>query len=176
VRQDPTVLIADPERDFRTFRVAATSPLGSKRGAGRGGFIDSVLAAVDGFYATVVQHLRPWSAKAPQLPRITRTAVEEAGIDIEPPPLDLKESDDSDLESRPPDGNIPSEVVAAVDDVNLSPIEMTEPADSHDGRADVAPATELVSWEVAHERLEHERTTGTDSDTSLHHNMANART
>jgi hypothetical protein len=86
IRENQSVLIVDPKKEFRTFRVAATSPLGAKRGVGRGGFIDSVLAALDGFYATVVQQLRPWSAKAPQLPRTARSAVEEAGIDIEPPP------------------------------------------------------------------------------------------
>src|SRR3546814_6647776 len=91
IREDPNVLIVDPKKDFRTFRVAAASPMGTKRGTGRGGFIDSVLAAIDGFYGAVVQQLRPWSAKAPQLPKGGKTAAEEAGIDIEPPPGDIDE-------------------------------------------------------------------------------------
>ena len=115
VREDASVLIADPKKEFRTFRVAATSPLGSKRGVGRGGFIDSVLAAVDGFYASVVQQLRPWSVKAPQLPRTARTAVEEAGIDIEPPARDLMEPEGPEMEPSPPEtSEEPAELVEAV--------------------------------------------------------------
>jgi len=101
VREDPGRLIADPKRELRTFRIAATSPLGPKRGTGRGGFIDSVLASLDGFYGAVVQQLQPWSAKAPQLPRSSKSAVEEAGIDIEPPPLDLEEHDGDQSRSHP---------------------------------------------------------------------------
>ena len=44
-------LVTDPTREIRTFRVALSTPLGTKRGRGRGAFIDSVLAAVDAFYA-----------------------------------------------------------------------------------------------------------------------------
>ena len=116
VRDDPAVLIADPKREFRTFRVAATSPLGPKRGLGRGGFIDSVLAALDGFYGTVVQQIRPWAAKAPQLPRSSKTAVEEAGIDIEPPIRDLQEVDSEPGFGRvsPPSSDVPSVAAGGV--------------------------------------------------------------
>lgn len=41
--------------DIRTFRVAAVSGLGTKRGRGRGCFIDSVLTAIDSFSAEVHQ-------------------------------------------------------------------------------------------------------------------------
>jgi len=41
--------------------------MGSKRGRGRGSFIDSVLAAIDTFYAEVVQHLKAWAAAPPRL-------------------------------------------------------------------------------------------------------------
>src|SRR3546814_4088345 len=68
IREDPNVLIVDPKKDFRTFRVEAASPMGTKRGTGRGGFLDSDLAAIEGFYGAVVQQLRPWSAKVPPLP------------------------------------------------------------------------------------------------------------
>lgn len=90
IREDPSVLL-DDKREVRSFRVAATSPLGTKRGSGRGGFIDSVLAAVDGFYGSVVSQVRPWSAKAPQLPPGGRSAAEGAGLDLTPPPGDLIE-------------------------------------------------------------------------------------
>ena len=45
------MLVTDPAKDIRSFRVATSSTLGTKRGRGRGAFIDSVLAAVDSFYA-----------------------------------------------------------------------------------------------------------------------------
>jgi hypothetical protein len=77
---DPSKLLPDPKADLRRFRVSATSQLGTKRGVGRGAFIDSILSAADGFYESVLQGLRPWVAKAPQLSK-TGSAVSEAGID-----------------------------------------------------------------------------------------------
>ncbi len=81
VRANPSVLLLDPKVDLRRFRITATSALGTKRGTGRGSFIDSVLGSVDGFYELVLQRLRPWQARAPQLPK-EGTAVEAAGIDV----------------------------------------------------------------------------------------------
>ncbi len=80
-REAPDKLVEDPKKNLRTFRITATSALGAKRGAGRGGFIDSVVSAVNGFYESVAQDLRPWVPKAPQLPTAGRTAAEAAGID-----------------------------------------------------------------------------------------------
>ena len=67
VRANPSLLIADPKKDLRTFRIAMTTPVGAKRGRGRGGFIDSILDAVDSFYGEVMQHLKAWSTAAPRL-------------------------------------------------------------------------------------------------------------
>lgn len=67
VRANPSVLIADPKKDLRSFRVALDAPMGPKRGRGRGGFIDSVLELVDLFYADVAGGLKVWSAPAPVL-------------------------------------------------------------------------------------------------------------
>jgi hypothetical protein len=67
VREDPGLLVADPTKDLRTFRVATTTTLGTKRGRGRGSFIDSVLAGVDSFYADVLGSLRPWAAAPPKM-------------------------------------------------------------------------------------------------------------
>ncbi len=92
VRSNPECLVEDAKKNVRTFRVTATSALGHKRGGGRGGFIDSVLSSVAGFYEAVVQDLRPWVAKAPQLPPGGRSAAEAAGIDVTPPPFDLSEA------------------------------------------------------------------------------------
>jgi hypothetical protein len=137
---DPTVLVDPQKRDFRAFRVAATSPLGAKRGHGRGAFIDSVLSTIDGFYGGVVQSLRPWTAKAPQLPKSGRSATEEAGIDTTPPATDLQESTPADLLQPPSEDR----------DMNVSPA-VDSPAP--EGSA----ASELVTWETASDRLERER-------------------
>ncbi|GIE95824.1 stress response protein [Paractinoplanes rishiriensis] len=67
VRESPGILIGDPSKEIRSFRVAANSPAGTKRGAGRGSFIDSVLAAIDGFYEDVIQNLKPWMPAPPKL-------------------------------------------------------------------------------------------------------------
>lgn len=67
VPEDPTLLIQDPTKELRSFEIALTTPMGSKRGRGRGSLIDSVLEAVDGFYAEVLQNLKSWSAAPPKL-------------------------------------------------------------------------------------------------------------
>lgn len=130
VREEPACLLQDPKRDVRMFRIAATSALGTKRSAGRGGFIDSVLVAIDGFYENVVQQLRPWTAKAPQLPKGAKLAAEDAGIDVTPPPSDV-----ADLP--------PTEMHA----VEAEPLE-------------VVGDDEVVTWDDAHDRLDRERLHG----------------
>lgn len=67
VRENPSALVSDPTREIRSFRVALSTTLGTKRGRGRGAFIDSVLAAVDTFYAHVLEDLKTWSAAPPKL-------------------------------------------------------------------------------------------------------------
>ena len=67
VRDDPAALVVDPKKELRSFRVALSGPVGAKRGRGRGSFIDSVLTALDCFYADVLGSLRAWSAAPPKL-------------------------------------------------------------------------------------------------------------
>lgn len=67
VREEPKLLIDDPTRDLKSFRVARVATMGSKRGRGRGAFIDSVLDTLDGFYGDVVQNIKPWSPAPPKL-------------------------------------------------------------------------------------------------------------
>lgn len=67
VRENPAVLVVDPTKVLRTFRVASTTSMGTKRGRGRGAFIDSVLSAVDAFYADVLGSVRAWAAAPPKL-------------------------------------------------------------------------------------------------------------
>ncbi|GAA1478998.1 hypothetical protein GCM10009623_34440 [Nocardioides aestuarii] len=81
VRENPAMLVLDPAKEIRSFRLALTGSMGGKRGRGRGSFIDSVLGATDAFYADVLQYLKAWSAApprlrqpAPQPPELERTA------------------------------------------------------------------------------------------------------
>jgi hypothetical protein len=78
VREEPTRLVGDPSKEIKSFRVAANSVAGTKRGTGRGSFIDSVLVAIDNFYELVIQNLKPWMPAPPKL----RSAEEI--IDTEP--------------------------------------------------------------------------------------------
>jgi hypothetical protein len=67
VRERPAVLVGDQAKEIRSFRVAASSAAGTKRGAGRGSFIESVLGAIDAFYEQVIQNLKPWMPAPPKL-------------------------------------------------------------------------------------------------------------
>jgi hypothetical protein len=99
VREHPAVLITDPKRELRSFRIAMTAQMGSKRGRGRGTFIDSVLELVDTFYGDVVQNVKAWSAAPPRM----REAEPEP---IHPPALSstsLSSQDGTDSPDRPTD-------------------------------------------------------------------------
>lgn len=67
VREAPAALITDPTREIRTFRIALSTPLGTKRGRGRGAFIDSVLNSVDNFYGQVLGDLKAWAVAPPKM-------------------------------------------------------------------------------------------------------------
>jgi stress response protein SCP2 len=71
LRDRPESLIPADGRDIRSFRIGLDLPMGAKRGIGRGSLIGSVIAVTDTFYAEVVQHLRPWNARPPQMPAPT---------------------------------------------------------------------------------------------------------
>lgn len=152
VRENPALLIEDPKKDFRMFRVAASSSMGTKRGAGRGGFIDSVLAAVDGFYEAVAQQITPWTARAPQLPKGGRTAAEESGLELEPPPLDSLEDEEAAELGEPPDEQTASAVIEAVEQGTAESPEVVQPAP-----VDATEGDQMVTWESAQDRLDHER-------------------
>lgn len=76
IRQDPTCLVTDPTRELRSFRVAQSATMGSKRGRGRGAFIDSVLDGIDTFYAEVLGDVKAWSAAPPRLRQETEAVPE----------------------------------------------------------------------------------------------------
>lgn len=106
VREDVSVLVQDPKKDLRSFRLALAVPLGTKRGRGRGSAIDSVLDGVDAFYGEVLQHLKAWTATPPKMrepaevpsdttPALSSTALSsQDGTEVpEPPPPTTPEAD-----------------------------------------------------------------------------------
>lgn len=106
VRTNPELLVTDPTREFRSFRLTQITPLGPKRGTGRGSFIDSVIDGVDTFYEDVVQHLRSWSAPAPRLrddPEVDGVpqALVSAGLSSQDDPEPFLAEDDPPVGAEP---------------------------------------------------------------------------
>jgi hypothetical protein len=109
VRENPSRLIVDSTKELRSFRIALSTPIGTKRGRGRGSFIDSVLDAVDAFYGEIVQHLKAWTPAPPRL----REAPAPP-----PPPLvstALSSQDGPDTTAQRVDGVDGTDVRAPVD-------------------------------------------------------------
>lgn len=101
IREEPGKLVLDPAKELRSFRIALGSPLGPKRGRGRGSFIDSVIGAVDDFYGEVMQQLKAWSAAPPKLrdepapqvrpPALSSTSLSsQDGVEVVPPPVQAR--------------------------------------------------------------------------------------
>lgn len=51
VLNKPELLIEDPKRELRTFHLALSAPMDTKRSQGRGSFVTSVLDLLDDFFA-----------------------------------------------------------------------------------------------------------------------------
>lgn len=77
IRENPEKLVLDPAKEIKSFTVAHVSPAGSKRSTGRGGFIDSVLGAVDVGYEEIGQRLKPWAAAPHRLRSDSEVEVED---------------------------------------------------------------------------------------------------
>lgn len=67
VREEPSVIYPEAGKEIRGFGLSLSSNMGSKRDAGRGSFVESVLTATETFYGEVLQNLRPWKAAPPRL-------------------------------------------------------------------------------------------------------------
>jgi hypothetical protein len=66
-RANPGLLVGDPKRELRSFRITMAATMGTKRGQGRGSFVASVLELLDAFYTEVVHTTKPWAATPPKL-------------------------------------------------------------------------------------------------------------
>ena len=71
LRLDPRLALGDdPKRHPGRFRVRQQSPMGAgRRSTRKKGFVDSVIDAVIGFYAGVLQDVSPYTPKAPPMRR-----------------------------------------------------------------------------------------------------------
>ncbi len=67
VRERPDAVMEDPRKELTRFRLTLAVAMGTKRGQGRGSFVDSALSCLDDFYRTVVQQLKPWTPPPPKL-------------------------------------------------------------------------------------------------------------
>jgi hypothetical protein len=69
-KEDPKSLLLpnDPMRPPRSFRLALSQSMGTKRGKGERSFVLETRKQAIGFYRDLVQNLRPWRAAPPKLP------------------------------------------------------------------------------------------------------------
>ncbi len=100
IREDPARIITDPTRELRTFRVASSVSMGSKRGRGRGSFIDSVLDGIDSFYGDVLGDVKAWAAAPPRLRQETEV-TQQAEPKDRLSSTDLSSQDGPETQPRP---------------------------------------------------------------------------
>lgn len=86
---DDRDLLLGGERDEPTrFQLTYTVEMGTGRKTGKRspGFIDSVVAAIETFYGSVVQGITPWAPKAPKItaPPAVAASVKDDAVDSEP--------------------------------------------------------------------------------------------
>lgn len=103
VREDPALLVADPTKEIKSFRIEMKTTMGTKRGNTRGGFIDSVTSAVDSFYGDVLQCLKPWQPAAPKLRTLGPDDVDAQAVSDSLASTDLS-SQDAPVPATVPDG------------------------------------------------------------------------
>lgn len=75
LRNNPKLILDDRKREIRSFKLTLARRAGTKRGQGKGSFVDSVLDVSNTFYVDVVQHLKAWS---PAPPKVREPATEES--------------------------------------------------------------------------------------------------
>lgn len=98
IRDDPSIVLPDRTREIRGFRLSLSRDLGLNRQAGRGSFIDSVIANVKTFYGEVLQQLTAWKPKAPRLPA-SAGPVEREIVEVPEPIEAAIERADDEAES-----------------------------------------------------------------------------
>lgn len=98
VRAKPAMLIDDPKRELRAFRLTASAPMGVKRGQGKGSFVGAVLDLLDNFYASTVQTIKPWAAAPPRLRSPQPPTDAEEDVPAQVVSTSLSSQDGADVE------------------------------------------------------------------------------
>lgn len=96
VREDPSLLVEDPKKELKSFRLTRSSSVGGKRSGGRGAFVPSILDAIDSFYLEVMQNLKPWRERPPKL-RVEESPPEEVATPLRSTSLSSQDGAEVDL-------------------------------------------------------------------------------
>ena len=88
VRDDSKTLLNKTDRPPRSFTIAETRKVGSKRRAGSGNFVRDIEHLVDEFYREVVQGLKAWTPPAPKLAEEKPPATEPPDSGSQPEPVE----------------------------------------------------------------------------------------
>lgn len=108
-RTDPRLLAESPHNDLRSFTLSLRSNAGPARGQGHQSFVNSVLTAVEKFYAEVVQPIKPWSAAPPKVREADMLSPDEplSGDDVPAEPAEPGEYHSGAM-SKPPSNVMPA--------------------------------------------------------------------
>jgi hypothetical protein len=98
---------ADPQREPRSFVIALTRPMGTKRGKDDGSFVKETRRQAIDFYRTLVQDLRGWQPSAPKLPP-------EKPLDDPVPPQPEPPAFSSTEQREPGDGQNPQRALESL--------------------------------------------------------------
>jgi hypothetical protein len=127
-RVDQSLLVDDPKKELRSFQLTHATPMGSKRGQGRGSFVGSVLSLVESFYADVVQSVKPWNAPPPRMrPEAPPPEADDESVPSSLVSTALSSQDGPLSQGHDRDG---SSSVGAEEPLSLTP-DVVEPAESN---------------------------------------------
>ena len=97
---DPMILVGSNHADIKSFTLTLSHVAGTKRGQGRGSFVNSVTSLVDRFYVDVLRNLKNWSASPPsptEAPKADAQEVFPPQVGAELPSLGMAEASSDSL-------------------------------------------------------------------------------
>ena len=95
LRDDPMLLVENPQADIRSFTLTLNHAAGTKRGQSRGSFVDSVTSLVDRFYAEVLLSLKSWTPPPPRPKQTPQADAQEVQPPMVPDDQQTEESQES---------------------------------------------------------------------------------
>lgn len=73
----------DNTRELALITVTNSAKMGTKRGAGQGGFIDSVVNQFEASYGEILQKVQPWQPPSPKLSETIKELIPESTPEVE---------------------------------------------------------------------------------------------